>query len=86
MESARGPEPVDFWVVPSLPSSTSVAATQTVSVDTSARRREGAERARASARLEGEDVTPEMAVLLDRHVAGELSAEELVVEASRLHR
>lgn len=72
--------------MPSLPSSTSVASTQTVSEDTSARRRAAAERALASARLEGEDVTPEMAALLDRHVAGELSAEQLVVEASRLHR
>jgi len=63
-----------------------VASPQTATVDKSARRREAVERARVSARLEGEDVTPEMAELLDRHVAGELSAEQLVLEASRLHR
>lgn len=84
--SATGAEPVNFPLVPSLPSSTSVVSTETVSLDTRARRQEAAERARASARLEGEDVTPEMAELMDRHVAGELSAEQLLVEASRLHR
>ena len=55
-------------------------------MDTPARRRAGAERAWASARFEGEDVTPEMAELMDRHVAGEpRRLERLVVGASRAY-
>lgn len=52
-------------------------------VDRQDRRRKAVEQSRASIRVEGGDVTCEVAALSERYIAGELSIDQLVQEGLR---